>query len=151
MIDHNLEHYSDKVWQGGRKFGREQAICDVLEIIEKRIKWCEKNYALGEFMPDVYVITLVRQDIKAFADNSNTLNALDALDAKDDKTEMDDVVVQLRTGDYLAGRRDTIKKVLDILSLLSRSFTSPTLYCSGWNDALEEVEVAVKDMEDKTE
>lgn len=27
----------------------------------------------------------------------------------------DDVVVQLRTGDYLAGRRDTIKEVLEIL------------------------------------
>ena len=38
MKDYNLERYSDKVWQGGRKFGMEQAICDVLEIIDKRIE-----------------------------------------------------------------------------------------------------------------
>lgn len=42
MIDHNLERYSDKVWQGGRKFGREQAIGDVLEIIELN-KFCKHN------------------------------------------------------------------------------------------------------------
>ena len=35
MTDYNLESYSDKVWQGGCKFGREQAIGDVLEIIDE--------------------------------------------------------------------------------------------------------------------
>lgn len=34
-MNHNLERYSDKVWQGGCKFGREQAIGDVLEIISQ--------------------------------------------------------------------------------------------------------------------
>ena len=38
-----------------------------LEIVAKRIKWCMqiKNHSLGKFMPDVYALTLVEQEIKA--------------------------------------------------------------------------------------
>lgn len=35
MKDYNLERYSDKVWQGGRRFGRKETIDEVLEIIDE--------------------------------------------------------------------------------------------------------------------
>ena len=43
-VDHNLERYSDKVWQSGRKFGMEQAIGDVLEIIDEVKSDANKGY-----------------------------------------------------------------------------------------------------------
>ena len=45
----------------------EDAFDKALEIIDKRIKWCMqmKNRSSGKFMPDVYALTLVEQEIKA--------------------------------------------------------------------------------------
>lgn len=51
MKDYNLERYSDKVWQGGRRFGREQAIDEMLEIIGRyEESLCETMDALQEHM-----------------------------------------------------------------------------------------------------
>ena len=57
MTDYNLESYSDKVWQGGRKFGREQAIDDVLEIIDKA-----QTYKMAVGSTDLFI------DREAFRD-----------------------------------------------------------------------------------
>ena len=49
----------------GCKYCEKMVYERVLEIISKHIGQFVKNYSLGEFMPDVYALTLVEQDIKA--------------------------------------------------------------------------------------
>ena len=43
---------------------KNEAIDRALKVIGKHIKQYKKGYGLGEFMPEVYVLALVEQDIK---------------------------------------------------------------------------------------